>query len=42
MEEMQETINGLENGEQERREADAERNIRISWNERILRELSDH
>ncbi|KAI5943151.1 LINE-1 retrotransposable element ORF1 protein [Manis javanica] len=41
MDKMQETINGLENREQERREADAERDKRISRNERILRELSD-
>ena len=39
MDKMQETINGLENREQERREADAERDKRISKNERILREL---
>ena len=37
MDEMQETINGLENREQECREADAERDKRISRNERILR-----
>ena len=41
MDEMQETINGLENREQECREADAERDKRISRNERILRELCD-
>ena len=41
MDEMQGTINGLENREQERREGDAERDKRISRNERILRELSD-
>ena len=41
MDEMQETINGLENREQEHREADAERDKRISRNERILRELCD-
>ncbi|KAI5943125.1 LINE-1 retrotransposable element ORF1 protein [Manis javanica] len=41
VDEMQETINGLENREQEHREADAERDKRISRNERILRELSD-
>ena len=41
MDEMQETINGLENREQEHREADAERDKRISRHERILRELSD-
>ena len=40
MDKMQETINGLENREQEHREADAERDKRISRNERILRELS--
>ena len=37
MDEMQEIINGLENREQECREADAERDKRISRNERILR-----
>ena len=37
MDEMQETIHGLENREQECREADAERDKRISRNERILR-----
>ena len=41
MDEMQETINGLENREQECRETDAERDKRISKNERILRELCD-
>jgi len=41
MDEIQETIDGLENREQERREAGAERDKRISRNERILREQSD-
>ena len=41
MDKMQETINGPENREQECREAGAERDKRISRNERILRELSD-
>ena len=41
MDEMHKTSNGLENRELERREADAERDKRISRNERILRELSD-
>ena len=41
MDKMQETINGLENREKECREADAERDKRISRNERILRKLSD-
>ena len=41
MDEMQETINGLENREQEHRQADAERDKRISRKERILRELCD-
>ena len=36
MDKMQETSNGLENREQERREAAAERDKRISRNERIL------
>ena len=35
---MQETINGIEVREQEYREAEAERDKRISRNERILRE----
>ena len=38
---MQETINGLKNREQEHREADAERDKRISRKERMLRELCD-
>ena len=38
---LQETINGLEIREQECREADAERDKRISRNERTLRELCD-
>ena len=38
---MQEAINGIESREQECTEADAERDKRISRNERILRELSD-
>ena len=41
MDKIQETINGLENREQKCREADAERDKRISRNERILRELCD-
>ena len=41
MEKMQEAINGIEMREQERREADAERDKRISRNKRILRELCD-
>ena len=38
---MQEAINGIEIREQEYREAEAERDKRISRNERILRELCD-
>ena len=41
MDKMQEAIEGIEAREQERREADAESDKRISRNERILRELSD-
>ena len=41
MDKMQETIDGLGNREQECREADAERDKRISKNERILIELCD-
>ena len=36
---MEETVNGIEIREQEYREAEAERDKRISRNERILREL---
>ena len=39
--EVQEAINGKEIREQEHREADAERDKRISMNETILRELCD-
>ena len=38
---MQEAINGIEIREQEHREAETERDKRISRNERILRELCD-
>ena len=38
---MQETVNGIEIREQEYREAEEERDKRISRNERILRELCD-
>ena len=41
MDEMQEASNGIEINEQERREADTERDKRISRSERILRELCD-
>ena len=41
LDEVQEAINGIEIREQEGREADAERDKRISRNERILRELCD-
>ena len=41
MDEMQETINGLEIREQECREADTERDKRISRNERTLGEMCD-
>ena len=41
MDGMQEAINGTETREQERTEADAERDKRVSRNERILRELCD-
>ena len=41
LDEVQETVNGIEIREQEYREAEAEREKRISWNERILRELCD-
>ena len=39
--EVEETVNGIEIREQEYREAEAERDKRISRNERILRELCD-
>ena len=39
--EVQEKINGIEIREQEHKEAEAERDKRISRNERILRELCD-
>ena len=38
---VQETVNGIEIREQEYRESEAERDKRISRNERILRELCD-
>ena len=38
---MQETVNGIKIREQEYREAEAERDKRISRNGRILRELCD-
>ena len=38
LDEVQETVNGIEIREQEYREAEAERDKRISRNERILRE----
>ena len=41
LDEVQETVNGIEIREQEYREAEAERDKRISRNERILRELCD-
>ena len=41
MDKVQEAINGIQIRGQERREADAERDNRISRNERILRELCD-
>ncbi|KAI5941869.1 LINE-1 retrotransposable element ORF2 protein [Manis javanica] len=41
MDKMQEAIDGIETGEQERIEADIERDKRISRNETILRELGD-
>ena len=41
MDEMHEAVNGIEIREQEHREADAERDKRISRNERILRELCE-
>ena len=41
MDKMQEAIDGIETREQERIEADAERDKRISRNETILRELCD-
>ena len=41
LDEVQETINGIEIREQEYREAEAERDKRISRNEKILRELCD-
>ena len=39
--EVEGTVNGIEIREQEHREAEAERDERISKNERILRELSN-
>ena len=42
MDEMQEAIEVIETREQECREADIERDKRISRNETILRELCDH
>ena len=39
LDEVQETVNGIEIREQEYREVEAERDKRISRNERILREL---
>ena len=41
LDEVQEAINGIEIREQEHREADTERDKRISRNERILRELCE-
>ena len=41
LDEVEETVNGTEIREQEYREAEAERDKRISRNERILRELCD-
>ena len=41
MDKMQEAIDGIETREQERIEADTERDKRISRNETILRELCD-
>ena len=41
MDKMQEATDGIETREQERIEADAERDKRISRNEMILRELCD-
>ena len=41
MDKMQEAIDGIETREQERIEADAERDKTISRNETILRELCD-
>ena len=38
---MEENVNGIEIREQKYREAEAERDKRISRNERILRELCD-
>ena len=38
---MEETINEIETGEEEYKEAEAQREKRISKNERILRELCD-
>ena len=39
LDELQETVSGIEIREQEYREAEAERDKRISTNQRILREL---
>ena len=41
LDEVEETVNGTEIRKQEYREAEAERDERISKNERILRELSN-
>ena len=41
LDEVQETVNGIEIREQEHREAEAERDKRISRNETMLRELCD-
>ena len=41
LDEVQESVNGIEIREQECKEADAERDKRISRNETILRELCD-
>ena len=41
LDEVQETVNGIEIREQEYREAEAQRDKRISGNERILREFCD-
>ena len=41
LDEVQETVNGIEIREQEHREAEVERDKRISRNKRILRDLRD-
>ena len=42
LDEVLQTVNGIKIREQECKEAEAERDKRISRNERNLRELSDH